>query len=1076
MTEITVLPSNRDRIKRIYHLSDFHIRLLKKHDEYRDVFSRFMSQLEPEGSMVVVTGDVLHSKTELTPECVQITRWIFSEMSQIAPVIAICGTHDANLNNKSRLDSLTPLLSDIPDVYYLNTDGHYQYANIVFGVTNIHNQHPVKALSSGDLIQVALFHGDISSAQTHLFAGYQLALLGKSHEHKFLADGIASASSFIQQDHSEPLTGHGYIVWDLDRLTGEFHEMENDYGYQTVKIKDGLLIPPEAVRSKPRLRFEVSGTNKEVTDKLIADFCRDLDVQESLVYRSLQPSTDQSPESTLDSDSESKSKIQSELASPEKWLEKTVPPDQLSSLLKIHEEFSALVPENERPVHTDWNLVKLEFSGMFCYPKRTVVDFTEHRRTGISAGAGTMIGIFGRNHSGKSSLIDVILYCLFDKCSRGEKKEVLNCASTSFQCRLTIEISGEIYQIERIGKKNAKTKSLKVDVTLMKMEKEGGPTDPLDLSGADRNETNKKIVSLIGTYDDLVMTAVSLQNQSNLFIEMTQSGRKKLLNDLMRLDFYEKLHERANAELREITTEIKVLNRGTETLEQLESKLETLTRERTLCETQLNDVQQKFDDISKERDRLFRQLQPISHQVPSQTPSQSQNLNDVGTLEELRDELAQLPVVDLESLQKQLEENETDYQEQLDTYKSNIAEINAEIKLCNKKKITLHRIDLTIDELQRQREDTENSVAPQFLERELAFLTDLKTKVDGFDDDDLLSAVNMIDSRVEFLLKNRGKKLGSLSLVQILTELKKFEDNEHATTENSKLDLQIESLREELRAQDAVKPSSCHITALKIQISEIKAMQVRRTRLTDMIESFDALKFNEEIDAAIRKLDAQSSGFKIRRSGLQRSLSGLTANVALCEHEVKIKRETMIRLTFLQERLSLLKLYTDNVHKDGIPYLQLKEIVPLLEQRINEILSLLTDFTLEIQMDGKDIDIMLSRSKPITHQSQSQSQTSTNIVMASGFEKFISSLAIRIALMDISLLPKPRFIIIDEGFGAFDADNLSSVDLLFDYLKLNFNMCIIISHIDSLKNEVHHVICPDDLKRKQSICGRLIEN
>ena len=53
-------------IKKIYHISDIHIHLNFKHDEYREVFSKLYDVLKqepkPKNSCVVITGDILHSK------------------------------------------------------------------------------------------------------------------------------------------------------------------------------------------------------------------------------------------------------------------------------------------------------------------------------------------------------------------------------------------------------------------------------------------------------------------------------------------------------------------------------------------------------------------------------------------------------------------------------------------------------------------------------------------------------------------------------------------------------------------------------------------------------------------------------------------------------------------------------------------------------------------------------------------------------------------------------------------------------------------------------------------------------
>ncbi len=47
---------------------------------------------------------------------------------------------------------------------------------------------------------------------------------------------------------------------------------------------------------------------------------------------------------------------------------------------------------------------------------------------------------------------------------------------------------------------------------------------------------------------------------------------------------------------------------------------------------------------------------------------------------------------------------------------------------------------------------------------------------------------------------------------------------------------------------------------------------------------------------------------------------------------------------------------------------------------------------------------------------------------------------------------KSDFIIIDEGFGSFDGDKLNKIGELFDVLKKEFDKCIIISHLEKIKN------------------------
>ena len=70
----------------------------------------------------------------------------------------------------------------------------------------------------------------------------------------------------------------------------------------------------------------------------------------------------------------------------------------------------------------------------------------------------------------------------------------------------------------------------------------------------------------------------------------------------------------------------------------------------------------------------------------------------------------------------------------------------------------------------------------------------------------------------------------------------------------------------------------------------------------------------------------------------------------------------------------------------------------------------------------------------------------------------MSSLAIRVALINISSLPKTDLLIIDEGFGALDEMNVESCNRLLKSLKRWFRNILVISHVDGVKDVVDNVI------------------
>ena len=87
------------------HIADTHIRNLKYHKEYREVFSHLYEKLRSlEVDYIVHCGDIAHTKTQISPEFVEMCSDFFKNLADIAPTYIILGNHDGNLRNSNRQD------------------------------------------------------------------------------------------------------------------------------------------------------------------------------------------------------------------------------------------------------------------------------------------------------------------------------------------------------------------------------------------------------------------------------------------------------------------------------------------------------------------------------------------------------------------------------------------------------------------------------------------------------------------------------------------------------------------------------------------------------------------------------------------------------------------------------------------------------------------------------------------------------------------------------------------------------------------------------------------------------------
>jgi len=204
---IKELNSNIKKFEKIIHIADIHIRLTKRHDEYLEIFSKLYSDIKntPENTCVCILGDLLHSKSDLSPECVQVTSDFLKNLADLRNVVLIPGNHDATLNNKNRLDSLSPIVNALkhPSLFYFKETGIYILGNILFNHMSVFDSYenyikasdiPKVYLKNIDY-KIALFHGAVNSAitdmghqvenrsiTTRMFDGHDMVLLGDIHK------------------------------------------------------------------------------------------------------------------------------------------------------------------------------------------------------------------------------------------------------------------------------------------------------------------------------------------------------------------------------------------------------------------------------------------------------------------------------------------------------------------------------------------------------------------------------------------------------------------------------------------------------------------------------------------------------------------------------------------------------------------------------------------------------------------------------------------------------------------------------------------------------------------------------
>lgn len=1032
-------------LKHIIHLADIHVRLFRRHDEYELVFNRLYDDIRRhnlEDFVIVLAGDIVHAKTDMSPEMIEVTSRFLKNISDIAPTILIAGNHDCNLANLNRLDSLTPIVNSLahPNLYYAKDSDVIAVADTEFAVFSIfdepENWPSVTELTANN--KIALYHGPVHGAATDTgfvitsekvtvstFDGFDMVLLGDIHKFQCLQQYdsenkkpiIQYAGSTIQQNQGETLHGHGWALWDVEGRSVTLNEVNNDFGYVTVDVVDGHYNIPTAMPKNVRMRMFTNELDAVETNKLISLLKSkhniiELSVNKSRTKKSIVRTSNIKLKELSDLTNVN---TQNELIS--EWIQRndeTVTPDVLNSISQINFELNTKITHDDQSRNIHWKPIKFTFSNMFSYGEQNQVHFENMK--GI-------YGLFAPNASGKSSLMDALMFCLYDKTPRAFKGDhIINNRKDTFECELIFDINGDMYGIKRVGNRK-KSGDVKVDVNFWKVE--NGVT--ISLNAEDRRTTNSIIRNFVGSYEDFAMTTMSGQLGNSLFIDKSHSERKDLLNQFMGLNVFDNLHELANTELKEtsailkrfkkleITDEISNtilhINEKKEELLLINSEIDLLYLEKDALEKEVLISQQKkipTPTVSKSKNELTRSLTSEQQLLKKAEEDISVFINTQEQLqyeiESLENDLLKYDVQLLETSVK----NHALFKNLLTEEGMNLRHVKSKIDsvLTLQKKLQSYEYNSScnicvknnksvIDELNNVRSELDKLYANKLLLE--SNIEDLVAKIDKLKDDtDDYSTVTSLISTIKH---------------------KKHEFEKHKLlTEKSKI------------SHDRIL---INISSIK---SEIELYEGNET----------AILYNQKIHDHIQDIIKQVDDVKRQILLKEHSIRNFTGELKVLEEKQKELIAQIKEATELEIKHRAYSLYMKAISRDGIPYEIIGKTIPMIEDEINNILSQIVNFRVSLEVDGKNINSILSYDDDRTWPLEN----------SSGMERFISSLAIRVALVNASNLPKPNFMVIDEGFGVLDVDNLHSMQTLFNILKSHFDFIFIVSHLDKMRDMV----------------------
>jgi len=1026
---------------KIAHISDIHWRSLKRHEEYKTVFTRLFSSLKKESpDLIFIGGDIVHSKTQgITPELIECLHWWFDSLANIAETHIILGNHDGLILNEDRQDAITPIVNalDNPRLKLYKKSGNYQTDHkidnqnlnwCIFSCFDEKGWKDVKPIENS--INIACFHGAVWGSKTdvdwelegevnlNFFDGYDFVFLGDIHKLQYLDSEkrVAYPGSTIQQNYGEDIK-KGYLIWDIKsryEYKSRFVNIDNPKAFITIDWRGSLeetIIFCEKVKTGVRFRIRADCEISQAEIKVLHHYLKFEKKAHEIVYQNT------STQNNLD-DVKIKDKNITSYDIRKSGDRKSLINNFYEGLeedvfAKVDSHFTShldKIPENLLDVHGQkWSINNMEFDNTFAYGKGNNINFKN---------LNGVVGIFGNNRAGKSSIPGTIMYTLFNTTDRGSIKnqDVVNTRKGTCKSKINFSVGTNSYEVIRETTKKTNKKGITSATTKLELINLKDQYS-LDETEEQRRETEKILRKLIGTSDDFLYTTFASQGEMNTFVKEKSSARKSVLSKFLHLEIYEDLYRTSREnyivlknrlkntdEKNWVTIEKDYLQKIKES-NSLKSDLKIKINSLRDKDVELKIEQRKIEDTFRSHpsgftyDKAKQKLAFIKNKISSESEKKrkysqklAENLLKIKTINEFKNSYS---IEDLENDK----ENLNNLKKKLDNFNS---QKNSLSKQNDRLKSELRILDSVPCE--------DKFLSCRFIKNAHEAKTSLpNTKAEL---DLIIKEIASIKSSFDRLSSDNIEK-----------NIKRYND---VLNKEYKIGLENESLKEKQSISDI---------AMEQLVEEDKKFTELCLELEDYTDDIQSRKL-ENVKQQIKQINDLIYS-------VENNIRSCEFNTIDFNSKIEENRNNKTKYEKLIDEWKTFDLFSTAVSKKGIPSMLIRNSLPKINSEIKSILSGVVGFTISLEDCNNALEVYID-----------YGDSKRIIECASGMEKMITSIAIRVALINISSLPKSDMFIIDEGFGSLDSTNIESCGRLLQSLRKFFKSIIVISHVDAIKDIV----------------------
>ena len=1092
-------------------MADLHIRKTPtRNEEYQQVFNNLIKSLQQtKPDRIVIVGDLVHDYLDLQGEQLIMAHELLNDLSKIAPVRITRGNHDCRKKSLKRVDSIKAIVKTLDNskVIYYDKTGFEIDENIAWAVwhhgdpkNNPWKTKEGKQVSAnktvGDMTTIDLFHDPVNGCKSTTnfemksktyyklsdFKG-DYSFFGDIHKMQYLDKNKTKAysGSLIAQDVTEGDDAfHGYLLWNIEDKTVKEIPIENEYSFKNIRITQyvdfddldfeidnptkymkirfvwGTLPQTRTKEAERKLGEYIKGIHKGVIISHKNEFIESekIEINENITLQNI---TDQN--------------VQHEIF--REYLSKMgTDPQLIEDIIALDEEILALIDTSEDQ-SIEWNVVKFGGKNFMSY-EELEIDWRN------------MDGLFqitGENTAGKTTIMKIISYILFGKTLEtetrmkyGDQRFVNNRNGTTYcEGYLVIEANGEFFGIKKRteitktkgGEINGAPTTLSYYILTNPDEEMNDDTSLEKLDEDRRNLTQKKIESIIGTYDNfmrIVMTTSDtlnriLSNDMAIFIDslLFDSGLdifdkkltgyktyEKKVNDKPRVSCNVETTTQENVSLGE---EIMILEETVKDIETIKLVLihESITKGRKYAEDLIKKLFKIDPEIyALDVDNTKETIAAHNTEITKHNARKTVIETSIVPLKETYDAERLKTLIQKKDTHKIIEYNkklQIKTHEQTKTNEDHAIEIiNGEIFRLKEEGAKLKKeiVDLKNSKICSQcgqainkQEHIDHILKTVKLKEDQMFPLADKIKAKEYVDK-VAHELNILEEDKAIAKINEEIRIASLEMESVLKEIGTLTNEKNDVEKRKELQTELDQIPTKIQNEEL------HITLFQQKIDN------HENSLKQIVE-------NQKIEKGIAAAKLKLTKLEEEESDEKETL--LIKKSSIGEKQIRIKNNEVLIAEFkIQEYQDKVReLYKKCVHRDGIPRQMLANyILPKINLTLEEILNVAP---FKVWLDPDDL-----RPKLVYNDSLGI----IDCISASGKERTFASVVLKFALNQINIKSKPTMFLFDEIMGKLDENSTEEFIKILQLIKNYTKKVLIIEHLREINPDYLIVVQLDE--------------